>query len=135
MITVEQYLEQWKVHYSHVRVDVAKELTDEMRRDAQTTVDCANQLLADFGEEREITSGWRPVAVNRVVPGAALRSKHSECRAVDIADPDGDLDEWCLDNANVLAQIGLWLEHPSATKGWCHVQIVPPKSGRRVFYP
>ena len=55
--------------------------------------------------------------------------------AIDISDPEGDLDEWCLEHQDVLQTIGLWMEHPSATKGWCHVQTIPPKSGRRCFYP
>ena len=34
-----------------------------------------------------------------------------------------------------LASLGLWMEHPLATKGWCHLQVVSPRSGMRVFYP
>ena len=134
MITLEDYLNHWRVNYGHVQVDESA-LTEVLKANASVTVSRANRLLAEFGEERPITSGWRPVEVNRVVPGAALRSKHTECRAVDISDPDGDLDEWCLDHFAVLGSCGLWLEHPSATKGWCHVQIIAPKSGKRVFYP
>lgn len=134
MITLENYLNQWKVHYSSVPVPPG-ELTDEMQTDAQITVDKANQLLVQFGEDREITSGWRPIEVNRLVAGAALYSNHTRCLAVDIYDPHGDLDEWCLGHPEVLEEIGLWQEHPASTKGWCHVQIIPPKSGNRVFYP
>ncbi len=134
MITLEDYMNHWMVHYSQVDVP-DDEVTAEMSLDAQTTVDKANKLLEYFGEERGITSGWRPVEVNKLVPGAALYSNHTRCRAVDIADPHGDLDEWCLAHPEVLEQVGLWQEHPASTKGWCHVQIVPPKSGNRVFYP
>jgi hypothetical protein len=35
----------------------------------------------------------------------------------------------------VLRDLALWLEHPASTKGWAHVQLRPPRSGRRVFYP
>jgi hypothetical protein len=38
-------------------------------------------------------------------------------------------------NLAVLEELQLWLEHPDATPGWCHLQILPPRSGRRVFYP
>ena len=134
MITLEDYLNKWKVNYSHVKV-LPDELTSELQGNAQVTVDKVNQLLLTFGEERGLTSGWRPLSVNRAVPGAALYSNHTKCRAADLADPLGDLDEWALDNPLVLEDLGLWLEHPSATKGWCHVQTVPPKSGKRVFYP
>jgi hypothetical protein len=56
-------------------------------------------------------------------------------QAIDLADPDGDLDEWCLEHPDMLELYGLWQEHPSATKGWAHLQSVPPKSGKRCFYP
>jgi hypothetical protein len=69
------------------------------------------------------------------VPNASPRSKHLSCQAIDLDDPNDALDAWCLDNLAVLESIGLWLEHPDATPGWCHLQIVPPQSGRRVFMP
>lgn len=113
----------------------ADELTPEVVANATVTVYRASQLLYAFGEERAVTSGWRPKAVNTSTPGAALFSKHMTGQAVDLADPHGDLDEWCMSNPGLLAALELWQEHPSATKGWCHVQIVPPKSGKRVFFP
>ena len=83
-----------------------------------------------------VSSGWRPAVINEHTAGAAPNSKHITGQAVDIYDPEGALDEWCLDHADTdLAIVGLWLEHPAATKGWCHVQTVPPASKRRVFYP
>lgn len=140
MITVDQYLNQWRRHYDG-RVTVPEdELTDQMRADAEVVVDRAKTLLAEFGDsDRGITSGWRPTAVNKIVPGAAMRSKHTMCRAIDIADPEGDLDHWCMENQEALERIGLWQEHPGSTKGWCHVQTVPYGSwveGKpRWFYP
>lgn len=111
------------------------ELTDAMRSNAKVTVQRANALLERFGESRLVTSGWRPVSLNNQTPGAAARSKHITCEAIDLADPDGDLDDWCMEHLEDLAAIGCWLEHPASTKNWCHLQIVPPKSQRRVFYP
>lgn len=128
MITLKEY---WMGR----DVQFAAELTDEVISNAMNTVERANKLLEAFGEARGVTSGWRPVAVNRATPNAALRSKHMSGQAVDLADPDGDLDDWALENPDVLESCGLWQEHPSATKGWAHFQIVPPKSGKRVFYP
>lgn len=116
-------------------------LTDELKAAAGETVARANLLISAYNsvtkddEPRVVNSGWRPPAVNAVTPGSAPRSKHMTGQAIDISDPDGDLDEWCLEHPEILQSIGLWLEHPSATKGWTHVQIVPPKSGRRCFYP
>ena len=128
MITLADYWMGRDVQY-------ASELTDEIIGNAMRTIEKANSLLGEFGQTRTVTSGWRPVAVNSSTPNAAARSKHTTGQAVDISDPAGDLDEWCISNPAALERIGLWQEHPSATKGWCHVQTLPPKSGRRVFYP
>lgn len=56
-------------------------------------------------------------------------------QAVDLYDPDGALDDWCLAHPERLAEAGLWQEHPAATKGWLHLQSIPPRSRNRVFYP
>lgn len=79
----------------------------------------------------EFSSGYRPAAVNAATPGAAKKSKHMICAALDIARPD--FARWCLQNQSVLAMCGLWLEHPDDTPTWCHVQCIPPPSGARVF--
>ena len=82
-----------------------------------------------------VSSGWRPAAINARTSGAAAKSKHVRCQALDVYDPAGHLDDWCMANQPVLAEIGLWLEHPGSTPGWSHVQTLPPGSGRRVFHP
>jgi len=121
-------------------------LGSDLRANAARTVEVADKLLVlakGAGVTLEsnklghiVNSGWRPPDVNAAVPGAALKSLHMRCLAIDLHDPDGDLDDWCLSNGDtVLKDLGLWLEHPAATKGWCHVQLVPPRSGKRVFYP
>jgi len=84
---------------------------------------------------RKVTSGWRPATINATVPGAAHGSKHLSCLAIDLEDRNGALDAWCLAHPDVLEELGLWLEHPDATPGWCHLQTQPPRSGSRVFYP
>jgi len=122
-------------------------LGPDMRKNAALTVELANKALVlakTAGVSLEssprtgniVSSGWRPPDINAGTPGAAVKSKHLTCQAIDLYDPDGDLDEWLLDVADtVLRDLGLWLEHPAATKGWAHLQTVPPRSGRRVFYP
>lgn len=111
------------------------ELTDALHVNAEVTVGKCNQLLEAFGEERGVNSGWRPPEINAVTKGASHTSYHMTCQACDIEDKDGELDAWCMANLDVLKKLGLWLEHPSSTVGWCHVQTVPPHSGNRVFYP
>lgn len=123
-------------------------MTPAIARAAVTTVDLANKLLAiaeadGVGLVRKadtrsfVTSGWRPPAINAATPNAAPSSKHMTGQAIDIYDPDGDLDEWCMSpgGQKALVNLGLWLEHPSATKGWTHVQTIPPRSLNRVFFP
>ena len=85
----------------------------------------------------QITSGWRPASLNACTPGASATSLHMTGEACDIHDPNGALDDWLLtaEGQYTLQDFGLWLEAPSATPGWCHVQTKPPRSGRRVFNP
>jgi len=111
------------------------ELTRELRANARETVKRVNRLLRRAGLVRKVSSGWRPAAVNAAVPGAAKGSKHLSCLAIDLEDRDGRLDAWCLAHLEVLEELQLWLEHPDATPGWCHLQTLPPRSGNRVFYP
>ncbi len=113
----------------------AEELTPEIEANAVELIDRVNFLLKSFGEPRTVNSGWRPPEVNAKTAGSALKSKHMTGQAVDLADPDGDLDEWCMDHASELERLQLWQEHPASTKGWCHLQSIPPRSGKRVFYP
>ena len=56
-------------------------------------------------------------------------------KAVDFADGNGELKKWVLNNMKVMEDAGLYMEDFSATKTWLHVQIVPPKSGKRFFKP
>jgi hypothetical protein len=123
-------------------------LTADIEREAARTADLASKLLTQaetYGvtvdmhpvNKSPVSSGWRPPEVNAATPNAALRSKHMTGQAVDIYDPDGDLDEWLMtgEGQAAMTALGLWHEHPSATKGWAHLQTVPPRSGRRTFFP
>lgn len=62
-------------------------------------------------------------------------SAHLRGEAVDIADPDGKLGDWLMINDRKVVEANLWVEHPDYTRGWCHLQCVPPKSGKRFFIP
>lgn len=122
------------------------ELTTEILKNIEQTCRKVNSLLAVMEAEGVsleihpqtlciISSGWRPPQINGQMKGAAPKSKHMTGEAVDLYDPEGSLDQFCLEKQDSLASLGLWMEHPLATKGWCHLQIVPPRSGARVFYP
>jgi hypothetical protein len=64
--------------------------------------------------------------------GAKL-SAHKRGCGVDVYDPLEALDDNLTDD--VLANFGLYREHPSSTPGWCHFQSVAPSSGNRTFRP
>jgi hypothetical protein len=128
MITLNDYYMGRDREYPH-------ELTDELCGNAAILVERVNRLLARAELARGVNSGWRPAAVNAAVAGATARSKHLTCQAIDVADDDDALDTWCMAHLEVLEELGLWLEHPDATPRWCHLQIVPPRSGDRVFKP
>lgn len=115
------------------------EPSPEVRANADALLCRVNALLAHVAVEAaarpRINSGWRPEYYNNMVPGAAIGSRHITGEAVDLADPGGELDDYLMHNEWMLASFDLYMEHPSATKNWCHLQSAPPKSGRRVFYP
>jgi|TARA_R110000868_G_scaffold59842_3_gene183517 hypothetical protein len=127
MITVDEYIGQHIAGHE-------EELTDEIRANAEILCGRANQLIAEFGEDRGLRSGWRPAAINKSA-GGATRSRHMTGQAIDVEDDDGLLDAFCRQNIILLEQLELWLEDGAATPTWCHVQCVPPRSGRRFFIP
>ena len=127
-ITLAEYLMGRDVAYP-------SDYTEQIAQNAQRTVEVINQFLTETGFDGHINSGWRPPAINQATVGAAQHSKHMLALACDLLDPNGTIDHYCLENSDVLARIGLWLEDPRSTPGWCHLQIVPPASGNRIFLP
>lgn len=141
MITLADYFMGRREQYPQA-------LTQEIERNARLTVELVGKLLTQarsYGVTLDLSpktgslvaSGWRPPAVNSATANAAPNSKHMTGQACDIYDPDGDLDDWLMtgEGQAALTALGLWMEHPSATKSWAHLQTVPPRSGRRVFHP
>jgi hypothetical protein len=130
VITLEQFWMGRDAEY-------ASELTEEIRANAQITVDKTNQLLdrANTGSVHVLRSGWRPRAVNAATDNAATASKHLTGEAVDIADDDRALADYCAANQADLVEIGLWCEDFRWTPTWVHFQIIPPRSGKRIYIP
>lgn len=123
----------------------AADLTEEIRQNAEQTVTKVNLLLfiavkagvplISTNKNNLVNSGWRPPAINAATPGAAPLSRHMTGQAVDVSDPESSLAFWCLANPAELEALGIWQENPAYTVGWCHLQTVAPRSGRRVFIP
>jgi hypothetical protein len=126
----------------HVRRDIAykADLTDAIQINANNRLlPQVNLLIAELvaagvavvidpSTGSFIHSGWRPPMVNAATPGAAVKSNHLIGLAVDLYDPTGALDAWCQKEAGPggrLEALGLWMEDPGSTLGWCHVQVVP----------
>lgn len=107
----------------------------EQEANLEKLLKALNKFRESYGKPMTVSSGYRPEAINAKVKGAAKKSNHIMCLACDFKDLDGKLDQWCLDNLEVLAECGLWLESPQHTNGWSHLQCVAPKSGARVFIP
>lgn len=109
-------------------------LTGLMEVNLRKLLKAINKLRDAYGKPMIVSSGYRPAAINATIPGAAKKSNHMACLAVDLAD-SGKLAEYCLNNLKLLEEFGLWMEDPAHTKGWVHLQCVPPRSGNRVFKP
>lgn len=97
-------------------------LTPELEANLEALLKAVNAIRAAYGKPLRISSGYRPGAYNTAA-GGAKRSNHMVCKAVDFRDPNGEIDKWCDENQDLLESLGLWQEHPSATKGWCHLDI------------
>lgn len=115
--------------------DALYPLTPELEANLELLLIALNAFRRAYGKFMVVSSGYRPPEINKGVAGAAKRSNHMLCLACDFKDTDGSLGAWCLANLKVLEECGLYLEHPSATRGWVHLQVVAPRSGNRVFYP
>jgi len=129
MISLDQY---WMGRDSKY----ADELTDEIRLNAQETIDRVNRLLEYAGRSvDDVNSGWRPPSINEQIKNAAKRSNHLIGRAVDVRDIDRSLATWVADNADILLVCDLYCEDFRWTPTWVHFQTVPPGSGRRIYIP
>lgn len=124
MISLEDYL---------MRRDVEYPLSSEQMVAAEDIVAKLAQLETVYGEPLILTSGYRPDAIDLMIPGAHRGDAHSKCMGVDLHDPDGALSQWCENNLDVLITIGFWMEAPQSAIDHCHLQTYPPASKKRIF--
>lgn len=135
IISVEQYFRAYVGH---------AEITPEIHENAVELLRKVNALL-----EECVGNGWVPVenpATGSLVSGStnggwrpsdcpigSANSSHKQGRGVDVADADNSLDAMVHDV--MLAEHGLYREHPDDTQNWCHLTDRAPKSGKRTFKP
>jgi len=106
-----------------------------------------NKLREAYGKPLRVTSGYRSLEKHLAIYAAKgitdqnkipMKSKHLEGLAVDLVpvkEPVSDLHKFIKNNIALMQEIGLWFEDFSKTATWCHVQVVPPKSGKMFFLP
>lgn len=117
------------------------EYTEEIQKNAEYLLQQINAFLVDLGvDTAEVSSGFRPAAINAATANAAKKSAHQTCEACDIKDDKYQtLANKVLARLDLLEKHGLYLEDPNNTKGkfsnWVHVQTRKTKSGNRVFKP
>lgn len=109
-----------------------EDLPETLNENMEQLLSTVNGLLAEFGAYRRINSGYRRQKDNAAA-GGSLGSAHLTCEAVDLEDKDGELKRFC--NVEVLEKWDLFMEHPSKSPSWCHLQVRPVRSGNRIFYP
>lgn len=106
----------------------------------KTLLDKVNVVRAKWGKPLIVTSGLRSreqhdAIYRRMGKKAPGGSAHLSGEAVDFYDRDGLLGGFLLDNLGLLEELGLYMEDPTVTRGWIHLQTRRPGSGRRIFMP
>jgi uncharacterized protein YcbK (DUF882 family) len=98
-------------------------------------LDIMNKVRAAYGKPMIVTSGLRSQADQDRINPSAPKSNHLLGLACDISDPVGDVWVWCMQNMKLMENLGIYFEDKNSTKTWVHFQIVPPRSGQRIFKP
>jgi uncharacterized protein YcbK (DUF882 family) len=126
MVTREQYMMGRDTEYP---------TTEEIEVNAARLLHRVRGVLAEIGLTKvSITSGYRPGKYNKAAGGAA-KSAHVTGEAVDLADYEDVIKTYLIKNPIKLDLWNLYMEDPSATPTWCHLQTRPTKSGNRIFKP
>lgn len=103
-------------------------LTPELEANLVKLLEAVNKLRKLYNKPMYVSSGYRPGKYNKAA-GGAKNSSHLTCQAVDFKDNDGKIKEFCT--IEILEKCGLYMEDPTKTKTWAHLQIRPTKN--RIF--
>ena len=113
----------------------SKEFKPEYDANATELLRKINIFIKDYPRPVSVSSGYRPASYNANVPGAANKSNHTTCRAIDILDMDLTVWKYCMEQLDLAKELGLYFEDKRWTSSWVHIQDVPPKSGKRMYVP
>ncbi len=126
MILLDEYFQDSISNYGY-------EPTREDRLRCQDLLDRVNILFPDCILRSGHRTREKTLALIAAGYRAAINGEHEHSNAVDLSDPDNEMDDG-LDDAK-LEEAQLYREDPSATEHWVHLQTVSPKSGHRTFMP
>lgn len=108
------------------------EASEDVIKEGKITIARVNKLLKMISLDLSpiVTSGYRSPAHNAKI-GGSKKSSHMSGMAIDLADKNGKIKAQITEK--MLEEAGLYMEHPSYTKTWIHLQTRP--TSRRIFYP
>lgn len=126
-------------------------LDKEIQSNLNILLEKVNKIRTLWGKPMIITSGLRTkedqIRIYKEKSDKAglmfdesrvpMSSQHIHGAAVDIFDPDKELQKWCIDNEKELEQIGIWMESFSMTPNWVHIQVFPYgswKQGKSIWF-
>jgi hypothetical protein len=115
-------------------IKYANDLTLDVDANATKLLEVVNTFLTNYRPIIIISSGWRPKSYNTKI-GGAPSSNHITGLAIDIKDTDNSVFKYVLKNLDLAQQLGLYFEDKRWTPTWVHIQLVKPKSGKRIFVP
>lgn len=111
------------------------ETDEETQANLEDLCEKLNEIRKAYGKPMVINSGLRSQADQQRINPSAPKSKHLTGQAADIKDSDGAFWQFCMDNMDLMEQLGIYFEDRAATPSWVHCQTVAPRSGKRIFKP
>jgi hypothetical protein len=82
-------------------------------------MDKFDEIRETYGRPIHVTSGFRCEKQNKKI-GGSPKSNHCKGTAIDLKN---------------LEHLDFYIEDLAYTRNWIHIQINPPKSGKRMFKP
>jgi hypothetical protein len=123
-----------KTYFGNKNKKFANDLTVEITENVTKLLIAVDKFLANYTKPVIISSGWRPKSYNAQI-GGATSSNHITGLAIDLKDTDNRLFEYVLQNLELAKELGLYFEDKRWTPTWVHIQLIAPKSGKRIFVP